>query len=293
MKRFQFIQVEKAFYPIRLLCEVMAVSRSGFYGWVKRGATEPAHDERRLRVELKAIHQESRGTYGAPRMTRELHRRGIRIGHNRVAKLMRTEGLHGLPRKRFRHRAAPQRRFVCENLLQRDFLVSEPNKAWVGDITYIWTPSGWLYLAVLIDLFSRRVVGWAVDEHFRTSLCLRALKQAIVLRRPNQGLVHHTDRGSQYTSDEYAKQRSKAGLRPSYSHAGDCWDNAVAESFFGTLKTELIHRRTWRNQNEVEEAIRDYIHNFYNSKRQHSTNRGLSPIDRETDFFTRNKSMTA
>ena len=286
MSRYQHILSEKADYPVQLLCDVLQVSPSGFYGWAGRGAACPRERDAALKVRIRALHRESRGTYGAPRLTRALKRSGMRIGHNRVARLMREEGIHGLPRKKWRSRPrAADRLSGARNLLERRFQTDAPDQAWVGDITYIWTREGWLYLSVLIDLYSRRVVGWAADSHMRTRLCRRALDQAVALRQPAAGLVHHSDRGSQYTSGDYLSRLSEARLMPSFSRAGDCWDNAVAESFFGTLKTELLHRRAWRTREEAEKAIQSYIDRFYNPVRQHSTNGGLSPLEAEINFY--------
>ena len=286
MSRYQHILSEKARYPVRLLCDVLQVSPSGFYGWVGRGAVCPRERDTALKVHIKALHKESRGTYGAPRITRDLKRIGMGIGHNRVARLMREEGINGLPRKRWRNRSRPANGlYNARNLLERKFQTDAPDQAWVGDITYIWTKEGWLYLSVLLDIYSRRVVGWAADSRMRTRLCLRSLETAMALRQPAEGLVHHSDRGSQYTSGDYLCQLSEAGLLPSFSRAGDCWDNAVAESFFGTLKTELIHRKSWKTRDEAETAIRDYINRFYNPVRQHSANDGLSPIEAERNFY--------
>ena len=293
MSCYQHIQEKKAQHPIHFLCKVLKVSRSGFYDWQKKGSPAPRAQEEALRLRIKAIHTQSKQTYGAPRITIALRDQGIRVGHNRVARIMREEGINGLPKKKYRKRSKPSQTPIdAPNLLQRNFKTTAPNKAWVGDITYIWTAQGWLYLAVLIDLYSRRVVGWEARDNMETELCQEALRKAVILRFPSSGLIHHTDRGSQYTSTAYLAQLSQAGLHKSLSRAGDCWDNAVAESFFGTLKTELIYRHVWKSRELALAAIQDYIHNFYNPVRIHSTNNGLSPIKAEW-LYDKNKQVIA
>jgi transposase InsO family protein len=191
---------------------------------------------------------------------------------------MREERIAGVPRKRFRvTTTANDEHKPADNLLNRNFEVERPNQAWVTDITYVQVGSQWLYLAAILDLFSRKVVGWAAESHLRTDLCLEALRAAVAIRQPQPGLVHHSDRGCQYTSDAYQAELRRHGIVPSMSRKGDCWDNAVAESFFGTLKTELIHRRALRTLAEGRDALSDYIHGFYNSERRHSTLGRISP----------------
>ena len=293
MSCYQYIQEKKAQYPVSILCKVLTVSRSGFYNWQQKGSPLPGEKEDFLRLHIRAIHTQSRKTYGAPRITIALRNQGIRVGHNRVARIMREEGINGLPKKKYRKRSKPsQTPIEAPNILERNFETTAPNKAWVGDITYIWTTQGWLYLAVLIDLYSRRVVGWEASDNMESELCQEALRKAVILRSPSKGLIHHTDRGSQYTSTAYLSQLSQAGLHKSFSRVGDCWDNAVAESFFGTLKTELIYRYVWKSKELVLAAIQDYIHNFYNPVRIHSANNGLSPIKAEW-LYDKNKQPIA
>ncbi len=268
---------------MRLLCEVLEVSRSSFYAWcVGKTYKEPTRTISELAC-IRVIHREHKGRYGAPRITRELRAQGHVVNHKRVAKLMREAGLAGMQRRRFRvcttdsNHSQP----IAENLLKRQFTVEAPNRVIVGDITYLEAHTGWLYLAVLLDLYSRKVVGWAVDTHMETSLCLRALKQAVASRRGLSGAIHHSDRGSQYASHRYRATLERAGLKPSMSRKGNCWDNAVAESFFGTLKQELRPKQVWRDIHQAKEELTDYIHRYYNSKRRHSTLGYLSPIDFE------------
>ena len=277
----EFIHAEKAFFPVTVLCRVLGVSTSGYYAWAKRRPSERARDNEVLRVELRAIHERSRGTYGSPRAHRELRRKRP-IGRKRVARIMREEGLYGRRPARFRKTTdSDHGRPVPGNLIARDFTADAPDRKWVGDITYVWTGAGWLYLAVLVDLFSRRVVGWAVAEHMRASLCVDALKMALGRRQPPRELVHHTDQGCQYVSAEYQAVLSSAGIVCSMSRRGNCWDNAVAESFFATLKKELIHRYRWLDRRDAAKAIAEYIEIFYNNHRLHSSLGYTSPAEFE------------
>ena len=283
MTAYRFIEAEKANHSIRLLCEVLKISRAAFYAWRSR---EPGTGALELRLHIRSIHREMRSTYGSPRITCALRERGLTVNHKRVARLMRLEGLRGIPQRRFRvatTKADPADP-VTENVLQRRFTASAPNRAWVADITYLPVTGGWAYLAVQIDLFSRKVVGWALDNVIDTGLCLRALRSAVATRRPPAGLIHHSDRGCQYTSREYREELSRRGILASMSRRGDCWDNAVAESFFGTLKQELRMDELSLPLEAMNRVIRDYIHDFYNSKRLHSANDYMSPINRERQF---------
>jgi len=233
-----------------------------------------------LLVHIRAIHRQSRATYGSRRVWWELRQQKLSVGRRRVSRLMREHGLHGLPEVRFRGGTTDSEHTepVAPNLLARDFETSAPNIAWVGDITYLPTATGWVYLAVLLDLFSRKVIGWAMADHMRTQLCLDALASAVATRAPADGLIHHTDRGSQYASGPYRAALAKAGAVQSMSRRGNCWDNAVAESFFGTLEQELGGRTRWRDLDEARHDVGDYIHRFYNAERMHSHNDRLSPI---------------
>ena len=245
-----------------------------------------------MKAKIRIIHAQSRGTYGSPRITAELREqaeksekseksekaeKAERVGKNRVARLMKEEGIEGKFPKRFKKTTdSDHKEPVAPNLLDRQFQQDAPNQAWVTDITYLRTVDGWAYLAVILDLHSRKVVGWSLDSHMRTELCLEALEQALTTRGPDAGWIHHSDRGSQYTSELYQKRLKAAGARPSMSRKGNCWDNAVAESFFGTLKTELS-TDIWPSQGAARAAIRDYIHHFYNPVRRHSANGQLAP----------------
>ncbi len=284
MSAYRFILGEKAVWSSRAMCRALRVSRAAYHAWAARPATEKTAADALLRVHIKATHRRSRGTYGVPRMTVELRAEGHAVGRTRVARLMGELGLQGTPRRRFRGNTTDSDHTdrVAENLLGRRFAVAEPNTAWVGDITYLPTKEGWVYLAVLLDLFSRKVVGWALRSHMRTELCLSALQQAVATRAPAPGLLQHTDRGSQYTSDDYQDVLQAIGATPSMSRKGNCWDNAVAESFFGTMEQELvIPEGPWRDEAEARRAVGDYIHGFYNHRRRHSTLGYVSPVDYE------------
>ena len=280
--RFVFVHAEKAKHSVRMLCRVLRVSPSGYYAWRQRSPESRAQRDAALAVHIRAIHKRSRCTYGSPRIHAELKREGLAVGRKRVARIMRHEGLEAAPRKRFRTTTDSKHSLpVAPNLLQRQFDVTDVNRAWVTDITYVWTWQGWLYLAVVVDLFSRRVVGWAADEHMRTELVLDALGMAIARRRPAPGLVHHSDRGSQYASHRYREELERHGLVASMSRKGDCWDNAVAESFFGTIKTELLDRRPWPTRQGARGAVAEYIELFYNPQRLHSHLGYISPAEYE------------
>ena len=257
-----------------MLCRVLEVSRAAFYAW-KAGQTGAGRQKRDalLVVHLKALHRQNRELYGSPRMIVALKEEGHGVGRRRVARLMREHDLKGTPVPRFRGSTADSKHTqpVAPNLLERHFTAEAPNAVWVGDITYLPTRKGWCYLAVLIDLFSRKIVGWALDTHLRADLCLAALRQAVALRNPGPGLIHHTDRGSQYASHDYRKALAQIGARPSMSRKGDCCDNACAESFFGTLEQELGARANWADPDAARRAVGEYLHHFYNPIRLHST----------------------
>ena len=285
--RCPFILAEKANYPVAILCRVLQVSRSGFYDWCRRLPCLREVEDRRLKTEVLAIHKSSRKTYGSPRVHAELQAREVAVSRKRVARLMREAGLTGLPPRPFQHTTdSDHDQPVAENVLDRQFEVTGPNQAWVADITYVRTWEGWLYLAVVIDLFSRRVVGWSLADHLRTDLVLGALHMALGLRQPGLDLLHHSDRGSQYASKDYQDLLTERNICCSMSRRGNCWDNAVAESFFGTLKTELIYRRPWPSRRKAEAAIAEYLGVFYDRHRRHSYLDFLSPADYEESFET-------
>ncbi len=279
--RFEFIHAEKASFPVRTLCRVLKVSRQGYYAWANRSPSERAREDQAIGEKIESIHAKSRGTYGSPRVHRALKKQRP-ISRRRVARIMRERGLTGRRPARFRRTTdSDHGQPIAENVLDRDFQADASDQKWVGDITYVWTGEGWLYVAVLIDLFSRRVVGWAIDSHMRAELTVRALKMALGRRRPPADLVHHTDRGSQYASKEYRAVLADAGMTCSMSRKGNCWDNAVAESFFATLKKELIHRYQWVERADARNAVAEYIEVFYNNHRLHSSLGYASPAEFE------------
>jgi putative transposase len=261
------------------MCRVLKVSTSGYYAWRKRGLSQRTLEDERLSKKIREIHDRSKGTYGAPRIHAELAEEGVHIGRKRVARLMRAATLQGVSRRK-----APrttQRRPEAEtqpipDLVQRDFTATRPNELWVADVTYVPTWAGFLYLAVVLDAWSRKIVGWAMATHLRTELVLQALQMAIDQRRP-QGVVHHSDHGSQYTSLAFGRRCREAGVRPSMGSVGDCFDNALCESFFATLECELLDRTSFRTPAEAQPTIFQFIEGWYNPDRRHSAIDYLSP----------------
>lgn len=280
--RYACIAAHRAEYPITLMCRVLAVSRAGFYAWLERAPSGQAQADARLRVAIRAIHAESRRSYGSPRIHRELRAQGQRHGRKRIARLMRVEGLRAKRSRRYRATTrSDATRPAAPNTLNRRFAVRELDRVWAGDVTACWTGEGWLYLAALLDLGSRRVVGWTTSATLDQALTRAALRRALVQRRPAPGLLHHSDRGTSYTGEEYRTTLAAAGLAVSMSRRGDCWDNAVAESFFATLKTELVHEARWATRAEATAALAAYIEGWYNRRRRHSTLDYLSPAEYE------------
>jgi putative transposase len=280
---FRFVERERAHYKVATMCRVLGVSTSGYYAWRSRPASPRALADAVLTEVIEDIHRRSRGTYGAPRVWAELrddHR--ILCGQKRVARLMVRAGIQGVHRRR---RVRTTRRedsaAPAPDLLDRDFTATAPDRKWVADITYVPTWAGFLYLSVVIDCFSRRVVGWAMRDDLTTRGVLDALEMAIHNRRPNMGLVHHSDRGTQYTSYAFGRRCRLAGIAPSMGSVGDAFDNAVAESFFATLECELIDRETFRTRTEARMAVFDFIEGFYNPQRRHSACGQLSPAEFE------------
>ena len=263
-------------FPIGLMCRVLHVSRAGYYAWQRRGPSARARADRRLRVAIRAVHAASRGRYGRPRIHQELRQQGLRCGPKRVARLMRAAGLRGVRGRRYRATTQADGTPPAPNRLARQFAVAGVNQVWVSDVTAWATTTGWLYVAIVLDLASRRVVGWAAGRTLGQALTLAALQQALTERRPPVGLIHHSDRGSHYTGTSYQRLVSAHGLLASMSRRGDCWDNAVVESFFATLKTELVAGTTWRSPGDALAALRQYLR-WYNGQRLHSTLRYLSP----------------
>ncbi len=280
--RYACIAQHRAEYPIRLMCRVLAVSRAGFYAWLERAPSGRAQADARLHVAIRAIHAESRRSYGSPRIHRELRAQGQRHGRKRIARLMRVAGLRAKRSRRYRTTTRSEgTRPAAPNTLNRRFAVRELDRVWAGDVTACWTGEGWLYLAALLDLGSRRVVGWTTSATLDQALTRAALRRALVQRRLTPGLLHHSDRGTSYTGEEYQATLAAAGLVVSMSRRGDCWDNAVVESFFATLKTELVHEARWATRAEATAALAAYIEGWYNRRRRHSTLDYLSPAEYE------------
>jgi transposase InsO family protein len=279
---FRFIDAQKADFPVAFACRVLGVSRSGYYQWLKEPTSNRCRSDEQLATTIRDIHAEHKGRYGSPRIHQELRARGERVGRKRVARLMTNQGLRGRAPKRFRRTTDSRHDHpIAPNILARNFTAEEPNQAWVGDITYVPTREGWLYLAVLLDLFSRRVVGWATSDTIDTLLALSALNMALSQRQPSSNLVHHTDRDCRYASAEYRRALAAAGITASMSRRGDCWDNAVAESFFATLEKELLDGNLLVSRAHAANAIADYIENYYNAHRLHSSLDYVSPVEYE------------
>jgi transposase InsO family protein len=280
--KFAFISEEKVAFPVAALCRLLAVSPSGFYAAQGRPRSPHARRDDKLTEQVVTAHAASKGRYGSPRVHAELKAAGERVGRKRVARLMREKKLVARMRRRFRTTTDSKHDFpIAPNVLERDFTASAPDRAWVTDITFLWTAQGWLYLAVILDLFSRRVVGWATSQNVDRHLALAALDTALARRRPAAGLVHHSDRGSTYASSDYRKALEARGLECSMSRKGDCWDNAVAESFFSTLKRELEGIDDFESRAGATLSIGDYIDGFYNIQRRHSAINYTSPVEFE------------
>ena len=276
-------------YPVGLMCRALAVSRSGFYAAHGRPPSAQQQGDDRVSAAIQEVYARSRGRYGAPRIHRALRHAGIRVGRKRVARLMRLQGLSGRLRRRWRHLSVlPRRQLTIPNRLARQFapqLYSHRDQVWMADLSYVWTAEGWLYLAVVLDLASRRVVGWATGRTLSAAIGLAALRMALYTRRPAPGLLHHADRGPEYTSLDYQQVLTQAGAVLSYSRPANCWDNAVVESFFATLKTELRSRRArWRTHAEARAAILEYLR-WYNNERLHSSIEYCSPAQYEAEVL--------
>jgi len=277
--RFAWIAAEKASYPLGLLCRCLAVTRSGYYAWASRAVSRHTAVDAQLTRQLRVAHADSRGTYGRPRLHQVLRARGIRVSAKRIARLMQAAGLVARGRRRYRVTTDSAHAYpIAPNRLRRRFRVTQLNRVWAADITACPTRGGWCYLAVILDLASRRVVGWALQRTLDATVVTAALTRALVTRRPTRSLLHHSDRGCQYASGAYRQQLAAAGIRVSMSRVGNCWDNAPLESFFSTLKTELFPARPWADFQAATVAIRDYIDDFYNRRRLHSSLGYVSPV---------------
>jgi len=278
--RYCSIHRRRSQYPLRMMCHALKVSTSGYYDWQGRPESRRTIDDRRLTKTIRRVHAESDGTYGSPRIHAELNDVGLPCGRPRVARLMRIAGLKGCPKRRFRV-TTKSGMTRAKNLLAQDFSAEIPNHRWASDITYLWTDQGWLYLAVVMDLYSRRIVGWSMSRRINRTLVINALKMALGQRQLSEDLIHHSDRGVQYLSDDFQALLKANSITCSMSHKGSCYDNAVVESFFASLKRERTKRRKYQTRNQARADVFDYIERFYNRKRRHGTIGNISPVQFE------------
>jgi putative transposase len=284
--KFAFIHQHLRQFPVDLVCRVLQVSRSGYYAWQQRPPSETTLRQAALVAEIRQAHRESRGIYGSPRVQRELAARGVRCSENTVAKLMRREGIRSKTRRRFVVRTTDSQHGhpIAPNRLGQVFDEPHPDRTWAADITYIPTQEGWLYLAAVIDLCTRKIVGWATGDSLRAVLVCEALRMALVQRAPRTPVLHHSDRGVQYACDDYQALLAAHDLVPSMSRRGNCYDNAVMESFFGTLKTELVHHERYATRDAARQSLFEYIEVFYNRQRRHSALNYQSPHEFEMNL---------
>jgi putative transposase len=283
--KFAFIDAEKANFSVSAMCRLFGVTRQGYYAFINRPPSARATEEAALQERVRQSFVESEGRYGSPRVLRDLRRDGVRTSKRRIERAMREQGLQARSPRRFRVTTAADPSHAVEpNVLDRNFTAERPDRRWVTDITYISTAAGWCYLAVILDLFSRAVVGWALDTTLSTQLPLDALNMAVRRRRPRPGLMHHSDRGCQYTSTQYRHELAELGVTVSMSRKGNCWDNAVAESFFKTIKEELVHRQRWDSKAQLRSALFEYIEVFYNRRRLHSAVGYKTPSEVELKY---------
>lgn len=281
--RFVFIAKHRGIWPVAWMCGALGVSRSGFHAWLTRAPSKRARDDEMIGARVRASHVGSYRTYGARRVWHDLLAEGISCGLHRVERLMQAHGLRARPRRRGLPKDQGERSVIAGNVLDRQFTADRPNQKWVADFTYIWTAEGWLYVAAVIDLFSRRVVGWSMSETMTAQLVTDALIMAIWRRGKPDALLHHSDQGSQYTSEQFQRLMADNGVTCSMSRSGNVWDNAAMESFFSSLKTERIGKKVYRTRAQAKADVFDYIECFYNPTRRHSTLGYLSPIDFERE----------
>jgi putative transposase len=281
--RFAFIAKHRGIWPAAWMCEALGVSRSGFHAWLTRAPSQRARDDDEIGARVRASHVGSYRTYGARRVWHDLLAEGISCGLHRIERLMRQQGLRARPRRRGLPKDHGERSVIADNVLDRQFTADRPNQKWVADFTYIWTAEGWLYVAAVIDLFSRRVVGWSMSDTMTAQLVTDALIMAIWRRGKPDALLHHSDQGSQYTSEQFQRLMADNGVTCSMSRSGNVWDNAAMESFFSSLKTERIGKKVYRTRGQAKADVFDYIECFYNPTRRHSTLGYLSPIDFEME----------
>jgi transposase InsO family protein len=277
--KYGFIQSDLTAYPIAISCDVLEVARSGYYDWAKRPISPQRQRREELGMKIKEAHEDNRGVYGSRRVCQALRAQGETVCVNTVAKIMKEDGIQAESGKKFVPCTTDSNHDlpVAENILDRQFTAELPDQKWAGDITYIQTNEGWLYMACVIDLCSRMIVGWSMADHMETDLVSDALKMAIARRQPAEGLLFHSDRGSQYASDDYQHLLQEHKIQPSMSRKGNCWDNACTESFWATFKTELVYRQQYATRDQAKQSIFEYVEVFYNRKRLHSSLDYLSP----------------
>jgi putative transposase len=276
--KYAFVDAHRAEFPVWLMCEVLAVSKSGYFDWTKRERSPRESRKNELVVKIERIHQGSRKIYGSPRIYKALKAMGEKCSRSTVERLMRENDIRSKVRKKFKattdsNHALP----VAPNLVKRDFTAKEPNRLWCTDITYLWTDEGWLYLAAIIDVFTRKIVGWAMNERMTQGLVLEALEMAVSHQKPDRGLMHHSDQGSQYAAHEYQRRLWRYGMTCSMSRRGQCWDNALMESFFHTLKTEHVYHERFTTRQQAKSSVFEWIEVFYNRQRMHSAIGFVSP----------------
>ncbi len=284
--KYAAIVAQVGLFAVAFMCRALEVAPSGYYAWLESLPSKKSVRDGVLLVHVRAAFTASRRRYGSPRVHAELRAAGHRVGRKRVARLMRQDGLRARHRRRFVHTTQSRHKFpIARNVVAREFEVSAPNQVWVSDLTYLRTQTGFVYMAVVLDLFARRVVGWAVSRNLDAGIAVKALQRALALRPAPAGMVHHSDRGVHYACTDYRALLASRGITPSMSRKGDCWDNAVAESFFSSFGYELEFEANWRDEHDVERDAAEYIDGFYNPRRRHSHNSYLSPIDFEHQFM--------
>lgn len=285
-----FIKENRKQYPFCLLCEILGVSLSGYHKWIRRKVSRRAAEDQRILEIIKFHYSRSKGRYGMPRICAEMRKQGFKVNKKRIARLMRVNNIRAKTNRRFKGTTVQNSKAeASENLLNQNFTASSKNQVWTSDITYLWTAEGWLYLAVVMDVYSRKIVGWSIDSSLTAELVIRALIMALIHRNPQKGLIFHSDRGCQYTSSSFRAILKKIGIIQSMSSTGNCYDNAITESFFHTLKTELTYLEKYQSREQAKRSIFEYIEIFYNRKRLHSSLGYLSPVEFEEKYFEKNR----
>lgn len=280
--KFQFIERHRAMFGVEKMCRAMHVSASGYYGWKRRGISKREQENQRLLWQIRLIHKKHKQRYGSPRITEELRENGYGCSENRVARLMRKNGIAAKTKRRFKVTTKSKHSLpVAENLVKGNFTAAEPNRLWASDITYVWTAEGWLYLLAILEVYSRQIVGWSMSTRLTQDLAIKALQRALWRRNPGGGCIFHSDRGSQYAGHDFRRLLNKHGFIQSMSSKGNCYDNAIMETFFHTLKTELVYFESYQKRDEARRSIFEYIEMYYNRIRRHSALQYKSPMDFE------------